>query len=89
MVNKIIGFIIIKIIRGYQIFISPIKGPTCKYYPSCSSYMIQALQKHGIIKGLILGLYRLLRCNPFSNGGVDLVPEKNHWKAPKYSGEDE
>ncbi|WP_442858902.1 membrane protein insertion efficiency factor YidD [Actinomyces sp. zg-332] len=76
MLTKAIVWLFSKIIRGYQIFISPIIGPTCRYYPCCSSYMIIALQKHGAIKGLLLGTYRLLRCNPFSKGGVDDVPDK-------------
>ena len=68
--------IIIKIIFGYKRFISPIFsffGVRCKYYPTCSSYMIQAIEKYGCVKGLGLGLYRFIRCNPFSKGGYDPV----------------
>lgn len=50
--------------------------PRCKYYPTCSSYTITAIERFGVIKGSILGAWRILRCNPFSNGGVDYVPEK-------------
>ena len=85
MLTKPIIWLLTKIIRGYQILISPIKGPTCKYYPSCSSYMMLAIQRHGVIKGIILGTYRLIRCNPFSKGGVDDVPEKNRWTPTKNS----
>ncbi len=63
-------------VNFYRKFISPLKPPCCKYYPSCSSYMITAVEKHGILKGTSLGIWRLLRCNPFSRGGVDYVPEK-------------
>ncbi len=61
----------------YRKFLSPLKGqPVCKYYPSCSEYFITAVEKHGIIKGTILGSWRLLRCNPWSMGGIDYVPYK-------------
>ena len=66
--------IFIKLINGYQRFISPLfksVGVNCKYYPSCSEYMKQAIEKYGIIKGICLGIKRLLRCNPFSKGGYD------------------
>jgi len=61
-------------IRGYQIFISPMLGPRCKYYPSCSTYGLQAVQIHGAAKGSLLAAWRVLRCNPWSYGGVDDVP---------------
>ena len=52
-----------------------LKGhPTCKYFPTCSQYAIEALEKYGVIKGLRLGIKRILRCNPFSKGGYDPVP---------------
>ena len=67
---------LIKIIKFYQKRISPFfsnLGIHCKYYPSCSEYMKQAIEKYGCLKGLFLGICRLLRCNPFSKGGVDLL----------------
>ncbi|WP_461227029.1 membrane protein insertion efficiency factor YidD [Lacticaseibacillus suihuaensis] len=63
------------LVRGYQRFISPLLPPSCRYYPTCSTYMIQALVKHGAVKGLIMGLARILRCNPFIRGGLDPVPD--------------
>lgn len=63
-------------IKIYKRFISPCLPPRCRYYPSCSSYAIQAIEKHGVIKGIILGAWRILRCNPFARGGVDHVPDK-------------
>lgn len=60
-------------IRLYQRTISPMLGPRCKYYPSCSEYAVQAIQKFGILRGLVLAGWRLLRCNPWSLGGVDPV----------------
>jgi putative membrane protein insertion efficiency factor len=66
------------IIRAYQKYISPLKKPCCRYYPTCSEYALEAVRKHGTLKGLILAAWRLLRCNPYSRGGVDYVPEKFH-----------
>ena len=66
--------ILIKMIRGYQLYISPMTGPHCKYTPTCSEYAIQALKKYGAVKGMILACKRILRCNPFAEGGYDPVP---------------
>jgi putative membrane protein insertion efficiency factor len=60
-------------IRLYQVLISPALGERCKYYPSCSQYAVQAIQRFGILRGLVLAAWRLLRCNPFSSGGFDPV----------------
>ena len=67
-------YLIIRMIRMYQRYISPVKITRCPYMPTCSSYAIQAVEKHGAIKGSILAIWRLLRCNPFSRGGYDPVP---------------
>lgn len=63
-------------VKFYRKFISPLLPPSCKYYPSCSAYSLQALEKHGFFKGTLLTVWRILRCNPLSNGGVDYVPDK-------------
>ena len=63
--------IFIFIIEQYQKYISPMLGNNCKYYPSCSEYTKQALEKYGCMKGLFLGIKRIVRCNPFSKGGYD------------------
>jgi putative membrane protein insertion efficiency factor len=68
--------LMIILIRGYQYFISPMLGQRCKYYPSCSNYTLEAIKVHGPFKGVALGAWRLLRCNPFSNGGFDPVPPR-------------
>ncbi len=60
-------------VRFYQQVISPLNPPTCRFYPSCSSYCIEALQIHGAIKGLWLGFRRILRCHPWHPGGFDPV----------------
>ena len=69
-------YAIMVLIRGYQLLISPLLGPTCKYYPSCSHYGLEAVRRHGAIKGTVMAGWRVLRCNPWSNGGVDEVPAK-------------
>ena len=61
----------VKLIEFYQKDISPGLGNHCKFYPTCSEYAKQAIDKYGIIKGNILAIYRIIRCNPFSHGGVD------------------
>ena len=66
--------VLVGAIRGYQLFVSPMLGPRCKYYPSCSTYGLQAVQTHGAAKGSALAAWRVLRCNPWSYGGVDDVP---------------
>lgn len=64
------------LIDMYRKYISPLKGPTCKYYPTCSEYAREALLRHGLVKGLALATWRILRCNPFSLGGYDPVPPR-------------
>lgn len=65
--------ILLNIIKGYQFFISPWLGKNCRFYPSCSDYAKEAITKHGAIRGLILIICRLVRCNPFCKGGFDPV----------------
>jgi len=64
--------LILKIIKAYQKFISPVLGRNCRFYPSCSEYSYQAVKRYGAVKGLILGFWRVLRCNPWNKGGIDL-----------------
>jgi putative membrane protein insertion efficiency factor len=61
-------------IRAYQLLLSPLLGRQCRFYPTCSSYAREAIEKYGLLKGIFLGGKRLLRCHPFHSGGVDLVP---------------
>jgi hypothetical protein len=65
--------ILIGLIKFYRIFISPLKGPTCRFYPTCSEYAVQALVKYGFWKGSIKTVFRLLKCHPFHPGGYDPV----------------
>ncbi|MDD5275520.1 MAG: membrane protein insertion efficiency factor YidD [Methylovulum sp.] len=69
-------FMLIAIIKFYKYFISPLLGSNCRFYPSCSSYSLEALQRHGAVAGSYLTLKRLLKCHPFHEGGIDPVPEK-------------
>ncbi len=66
--------VLIGLIRFYQLVISPGLPPSCRFYPSCSEYALQAIAKHGALKGLWLGLKRIARCHPFHPGGYDPVP---------------
>ncbi len=71
-------------IRFYQKFLSPHLPRTCRYYPTCSAYAVGAVDTHGVLKGFLLGSWRILRCNPWSLGGVDHVPPKGSWTAPEW-----
>ena len=66
--------LLVLLIRGYQRFLSPLTPPTCRFYPSCSAYAVIALERHGVIRGTRLAVWRILRCNPWNPGGVDDVP---------------
>lgn len=67
--------ILIAVIRVYQLTLSALLGNRCRFYPSCSSYSIEAIQKHGPVQGLVLTIKRLSRCHPFCEGGLDPVPD--------------
>ncbi len=75
---RIIGYpfvaVLVAMVRVYQVLISPLFAPSCRFTPTCSNYMIEALRKHGPIKGLALGIWRILRCNPWGGHGHDPVP---------------
>ena len=70
------------LIRLYQKFISPGLGRNCRFSPSCSQYGIEAIRTHGCVKGLLLTVWRIARCNPLGRWGYDPVPEKGRWKNP-------
>ena len=73
------------VVRGYQLIVSPWFAPRCRYYPSCSAYAVEALRQHGPFTGTVLAFWRVLRCNPWSSGGVDQVPtgEELPWRRPR------
>jgi len=66
--------LVLFLIKFYQKFVSPLFPPSCRYTPTCSQYTFEAVQKYGVIKGLFLGIKRILKCNPFFPGGDDPVP---------------
>ncbi|MBQ6915667.1 MAG: membrane protein insertion efficiency factor YidD [Kiritimatiellae bacterium] len=68
------------LVRAYQVVLSPVMGGACRFEPTCSNYMIEALRVHGAVKGTLLGLWRILRCHPFGAYGYDPVPPPGKWK---------
>jgi len=75
-------YVMIGLVKLYRKFISPIKPPCCRFTPTCSAYALEAFQKRGFFVGFILTFWRILRCNPFSKGGYDPVPEKGFRNKP-------
>jgi putative membrane protein insertion efficiency factor len=66
-------YLIVKFIQIYQIILSPISRPSCRFYPTCSQYAVDAIEKRGIVVGLLKGIWRVIRCNPFGGSGYDPV----------------
>ncbi|KAB7745783.1 membrane protein insertion efficiency factor YidD [Nostocoides sp. F2B08] len=81
-VGRLVALPLIWLIKGYQLLISPLTPPSCRYYPSCSAYALTAIQRFGPIKGTWLAVRRLLRCHPWTPGGVDHVPERPNAHRP-------
>ncbi|MDR1742461.1 MAG: membrane protein insertion efficiency factor YidD [Dysgonamonadaceae bacterium] len=73
--EKLLTDILLLLVRFYHYFISPLTPPACRYTPTCSQYAIEALQKHGFLKGTCLSVKRILRCHPWGGSGYDPVPE--------------
>lgn len=71
-------------IRGYQRFISPLTGARCRFYPSCSEYALEAINRHGVLRGGYLTVRRLLKCHPFHDGGFDPVPDVKNSESSTY-----
>lgn len=78
--------IIIALIRCYQVTVSPLLGPCCRFHPSCSEYCVDAVRTHGCLRGLWLGVRRIFRCHPFHPGGVDPVPPRCEGHPPPRGG---
>ncbi|RFA23693.1 membrane protein insertion efficiency factor YidD [Subtercola boreus] len=78
--------IAVLLLRTYRAVISPLYGDVCRYYPSCSSYTLQAIQQRGLFVGTALGAYRLVRCNPWAAGGIDDVPplRRQHFRVTRF-----
>jgi len=80
------GRALVGLIRGYQLVVSPLLGRRCRYYPTCSAYAIEAIRVHGPLRGCLLGAWRVLRCNPFSNGRLDPVPPRGEHRHCRSAG---
>ena len=72
--------VLILLVRAYQVTLSPLFTGCCRFEPSCSNYMIESIEVHGAVKGVLLGLWRLLRCHPFGKSGYDPVPPEGRWR---------
>ena len=79
--KRLLAAVLIAPIRVYQRFISPAFAPRCRYYPSCSQYAIDSIQELGPVRGSILAGWRLLRCNPFSAGGIDEISDRKLFRS--------
>jgi len=74
MIKRVLVFPLLALIKAYRALVSPLKPPTCRFYPTCSTYALEALTKYGVFKGLWLSTRRILRCHPLNPGGYDPVP---------------
>ena len=86
MLNKVITFPLIILIRGYQLIVSPMLGSNCRFIPTCSEYAIESLKSHGLIKGFFLIIKRVGKCHPWGSHGYDPIPSKkagNKWTNKK------
>lgn len=72
--NRIFQIALLSLLRGYKWALSPMFPPACRYVPTCSEYAVEAIERHGTIRGSAMAMMRLLRCHPFANGGFDPVP---------------
>jgi len=78
-IGKFFGFLLLLPVYFYRKCISPLTPPSCRYRPTCSAYAVEAIKKHGPIKGLYLSVWRILRCHPWGGYGYDPVPDEFHW----------
>ena len=79
---SLLQHVLLALVRLYQLTLSPMIGGQCRFYPTCSHYAIEALEAHGLVKGLWLAIRRIGRCHPWHEGGVDPVPEPVHQHGP-------
>ncbi|MDN5200516.1 membrane protein insertion efficiency factor YidD [Fulvivirgaceae bacterium BMA10] len=80
MIARFFGFILVQLIRFYQLAISPLLGPNCRHTPTCSEYAMRAIQEWGPLRGIWLGIKRISRCHPWGTHGYDPVPKRNSKK---------
>ena len=83
MINKIVTFPFVLLIRGYQLIVSPLLGSNCRFMPTCSEYALESLKEYGLIKGTFLTIKRIGKCHPWGSNGYDPIPtkmEKNNYE---------
>ena len=73
-ISKLVNYLLIGLVQFYRYALSPLKPSNCRFYPTCSMYMLQALRRYGPLKGSYLGIKRILKCHPFHKGGYDPLP---------------
>ena len=78
--------LLVWLLRGYQLMVSPMLGQNCRFYPTCSNYAVEAVKTHGAARGSWLALRRVCRCHPWNDGGVDLVPPPGEKSSPTACG---
>jgi putative membrane protein insertion efficiency factor len=83
-VGRFFRLLLVGLILGYRKVLSPLLGPRCRFYPSCSAYALDAVRVHGAAKGTALATWRVCRCHPWTPGGVDHVPPKGAWRSEPY-----
>jgi putative membrane protein insertion efficiency factor len=83
-VGRFFRLVLTGLILGYRRLLSPMLGPRCRFYPSCSAYALEAIRVHGAAKGTALATARVCRCHPWTPGGVDHVPPKGSWTSDPY-----
>lgn len=76
----VLKWVLIVLIRAYQLTLSKLLMPSCRFHPSCSAYALGCVYEHGAVKGIALSVWRLMRCNPWNGGGLDPVPEHGYWR---------
>ena len=72
--------VLVLLVRAYQYFLRPLLGANCRFDPHCSAYAVEAISRHGAWRGLLLSVWRVLRCNPWHPGGPDPVPDHPFWR---------
>lgn len=75
-ISSAISWVLIKLIRLYQLTLSPLLGQSCRHYPTCSAYTMEAIEEWGVLRGVWLGIKRILKCHPWGSSGYDPVPKK-------------